>query len=157
MNAPADLDRSQALQPAAYASWTGSSTAWGQARSLGIAAIYQHPSLFPDLTVTENIALSLDHGRGLRRVHWTACRQTAVQLLEQVGAEVNPDRLVATLSMPERQLVEIAKAIGANGRILYVTSAGNRPATELAQRPLSGRMLATRVDVPGLPVNFFSD
>jgi sugar lactone lactonase YvrE len=42
-------------------------------------------------------------------------------------------------------------------RTLFVTSAGNRPAAEVAQRPWSGRIVATRVDVPGLPVNFFSD
>jgi len=127
------------------------------ARSLGIAAIYQHPVLFPDLTVTENIALSVDAGRGrfqtttltpstpeharraenttlsmasassavrvrpaLRRVNWTADRRRAIQLLDQVGAAIDPDRRVETLSMPERQLVEIAKAIGANGRIVIM-------------------------------------
>jgi sugar lactone lactonase YvrE len=41
-------------------------------------------------------------------------------------------------------------------RTLYLTSAGNRPAAERAQRPLSGRVVATRVEVPGLAVNFFS-
>jgi sugar lactone lactonase YvrE len=41
-------------------------------------------------------------------------------------------------------------------RTLFVTSAGNRPVDELAQRPLSGRVVGTRVEVPGLPVNFFS-
>jgi sugar lactone lactonase YvrE len=42
-------------------------------------------------------------------------------------------------------------------RTLFVTSAGNRPAAELAQRPWSGRIMAMQVEVPGLPVNFFSD
>ena len=43
-------------------------------------------------------------------------------------------------------------------RTLYVTSArANRPPEELAQFPLSGRVIAARVDVPGLPVNFFID
>ena len=123
------------------------------ARSLGIAAIYQHPSLFPDLTVTENIALSLDRGRGLRRVHWTACRQTAVQLLEQVGAEVNPDRLVATLSMPERQLVEIAKAIGANGRILIM----DEPTASLTEREIANLLhVAARLCAHGAGVIYIS-
>src|SRR5438034_1271465 len=83
------------------------------ARSLGIAAIYQQPALFPDLTVTENIALSLDGARALRRVDWKAHHRTALQLLERAGAAIDPHRLADTLSMPERQLVEIAKAIGA--------------------------------------------
>jgi sugar lactone lactonase YvrE len=46
---------------------------------------------------------------------------------------------------------------GPDGRTLFITSAGNRSAEEMAARPLSGRVLALRVDVPGLPVNFFID
>jgi rhamnose transport system ATP-binding protein len=92
----------------------------GTARSLGIAAIYQHPVLFPGLDVAENIALPLDGGHAWRRVDWTARRNRAAQLLEQVGAAIDPSRQVDTLSMPERQLVEIAKAIGASGRILIM-------------------------------------
>jgi rhamnose transport system ATP-binding protein len=102
------------------------------ARSLGIAAIYQHPALFPDLTVTENIALSLDRRGAARRVDWRARRRDAVRLLEQVGAAIDPDRLVDTLSMPERQLVEIAKAIGANGRILIM----DEPTASLTAREI---------------------
>lgn len=46
---------------------------------------------------------------------------------------------------------------GEDGRTLYVTSGGQRGDAELAARPLSGHVIATRVDVPGLPVNFFID
>jgi sugar lactone lactonase YvrE len=42
-------------------------------------------------------------------------------------------------------------------RTLYVTTAGNRPAAERSALPQSGHVLWTRVDVPGLPVNFFID
>src|SRR5881394_2066738 len=44
------------------------------ARSMGIAAVYQQPSLFPDLTVAENIALSLESGGVWRKVDWKARR-----------------------------------------------------------------------------------
>jgi rhamnose transport system ATP-binding protein len=90
------------------------------ARSLGIAAIYQQPSLFPHLSVAENIALSLESGHGLRKVDWKARRARAKELLERAGASIDPDRLAATLSMPEQQIVEIAKAIGAQARILIM-------------------------------------
>ncbi|WBX99957.1 SMP-30/gluconolactonase/LRE family protein [Ramlibacter tataouinensis] len=46
---------------------------------------------------------------------------------------------------------------GADLRILFVTSAGNRSAAEMAARPLSGHVVCTRVETPGLPVNFFID
>jgi len=100
------------------------------ARSLGVAAIFQHPALFPDLTVAENIALPLEGGRAFRRVDWPARRRQATAALEQIGAEIHPDREISTLSMPERQLVEIARAIGAEARILIM----DEPTASLAER-----------------------
>jgi rhamnose transport system ATP-binding protein len=90
------------------------------ARALGIAAIYQHPSLFPDLTVAENIALSLEPGSPWRRVDWRGRRRVAAELLARIGASIDPDRTVDTLSMPEQQIVEIAKATGAEARIVVM-------------------------------------
>jgi rhamnose transport system ATP-binding protein len=110
------------------------------ARALGIAAIYQQPVLFPGLTVTENIALSLETGRAFRRVEWKARRRRAVQLLEQVGAVIDPDRTVETLSMPERQLVEIAKAIGASARILIM----DEPTASLTDREIDNLLQVVR-------------
>jgi rhamnose transport system ATP-binding protein len=103
------------------------------ARALGIAAIYQQPALFPDLTVAENIALPLEGGRGLRRVDWSARRRRARQLFEQIGAAIDPDRRAQTLSMPERQLVEIAKAIDAEARILIM----DEPTASLTDREIA--------------------
>src|SRR5205823_10879726 len=90
------------------------------ARALGIAAVYQQPSLFPHLTVAENLAFSIEGGGVWRRVDWPARRRTAVTLLERVGASIDPERLVETLSMPEQQIVEIAKTIGADARVLIM-------------------------------------
>jgi rhamnose transport system ATP-binding protein len=90
------------------------------ARSLGIAAIYQHPALFPDLTVAENIALALDAGSAWRPIDWAARRRRAIELLQRVGVALDPDRLVDSLSMPEQQIVEIAKAIGADARVVIM-------------------------------------
>jgi rhamnose transport system ATP-binding protein len=92
-------------------------------KALGIAAIYQQPSLFPDLTVAENIALALESGGQWRRLDWKARSGRASELLERAGASIDPERLVATLSMPEQQLVEIAKAIGAEARIVIMDEA----------------------------------
>ena len=99
-------------------------------RALGIAAIYQQPALFPDLTVAENIALASERGSIWRRVDWRARRRAAAQLLERIGASIDPDRIVETLSMPEQQIVEIAKAIGADARILIM----DEPTASLTER-----------------------
>ncbi len=91
-----------------------------QARALGIAAIYQQPPLFPDLTVAENIAFAIE-GSGLwRRVNWKERVNRASDLLDRAGVRLDPKRIAKTLSMPEQQIVEIAKAIGANAKIVIM-------------------------------------
>ena len=105
----------------------------GIARSAGIAAIYQQPSLFPHLSVAENIALALEAGGAWRRLDWKARRQNAAKLLERAGATIDPDRLVRSLSMPEQQIVEIAKAIGSNAKILIM----DEPTASLTEREVS--------------------
>jgi len=89
-------------------------------RALGIAAIYQQPSLFPHLTVAENIALAVESGSVWRRLDWKARTRLAAGLLARAGASLDPETLVGSLSMPEQQIVEIAKALGANAKILIM-------------------------------------
>ncbi len=91
-----------------------------KAHRLGVAAIYQQPALFPDLSVAENFALALEPPSPFRRVRWALRREQASQLLRRVGARIDPDTFVSELSMPEQQLVEIAKALGAGARVLIM-------------------------------------
>ena len=90
------------------------------ARSLGIAAIHQHPTLFPDLSVAENLALGLESAGAWTRIDWRARRDRARTLLARVGARIDVDREAASLSLPEQQLVEIARALGAQARLLIL-------------------------------------
>jgi rhamnose transport system ATP-binding protein len=90
------------------------------ARQLGIAAIYQQPALFPELTVAENIALALEPPGLWRRINWRARRRRAAALLAEVGARIDVEAPAAGLSLPEQQLVEIARAIGADARVLIM-------------------------------------
>src|SRR3989440_4248806 len=85
-----------------------------RARALGIAAIYQQPALFPELTVAENSALGVEPGGAWRRINWRARRRRAAELLSEVGARIDVETLAGELSMPQQQLVEIARAIGAD-------------------------------------------
>jgi len=89
-------------------------------RSLGVAAIYQQPSLFPDLSVAENIALSLEMGNSRWKVDWKGRHRRADALLKSLGASIDPRRLARTLSTADQQVVEIAKAIGADARSLLM-------------------------------------
>ncbi len=90
------------------------------AHQLGIACIYQQPTLFAELTVAENLALRLEPVSVTRRVNWRARREHATALLRRVGAVISPDAEIRSLSMPEQQLVEIAGAIGAGARIVIM-------------------------------------
>jgi len=103
------------------------------ARSLGIAVIHQQPTLFTHLTVAENIAFALEDRREWRRIDWGGRRRRAADLLARVGADIDPERLVETLSMPEQQLVEIAKAIGARARVLIM----DEPTSSLSDREVA--------------------
>jgi len=106
------------------------------AHAAGIAAVYQQPALFPSLSVAENIALGQGRGHSGWRVDWRARRARARDLLARIGAHVDPDRPIETLSMPEQQMVEIARALGSEARIFIMdeptASLGEQEAASLA-------------------------
>ncbi|MGB8169201.1 MAG: sugar ABC transporter ATP-binding protein [Chthoniobacteraceae bacterium] len=101
-----------------------------KARALGVACIYQQPALFPDLSVAENIALRLQKTSALRRVHHGEQTARASELLERIGAAIDPEIEVRRLSMPEQQLVEIACALGSGARIVIM----DEPTASLTQK-----------------------
>ena len=104
-------------------------------RSLGVAVVYQQPSLFADLTVAENIGLRIESPSPWRRVRWGDRRQKAIELLHEAGANISPEARVRDLSMPQQQLLEIATAIGGNVRVLILdeptASLGNKETENL--------------------------
>jgi rhamnose transport system ATP-binding protein len=104
-----------------------------RSRGLGVAAVRQQPSLFPDLSVAENLALGTEPPGLWRRVRWAERRARARALLERAGARVDPDAPASSLTLPEQQLVEIARALGAAARILVLdepTASLSRPEVE---------------------------
>ena len=90
------------------------------AKQLGIAAMYQQPALFPELSVAENIALGLEASSALSRVNWRARKQKAAALLARVGAHIDPQAEAGDLTIPQQQLVEIARALGAEAKVLIL-------------------------------------
>lgn len=96
-------------------------------RAAGIAIIYQELSLAPNLSVAENIYLGREVSRGglLAR---EAMQSGVGPILARLGADFTPQTLVANLSMGQRQLVEIARALHARSRILIM----DEPTTALS-------------------------
>lgn len=100
------------------------------ARNQGVAMIYQELSLAPHLTVMENILLGIEPTRG-PLVRWDAMRRQAAAALAEVGIpEVSPDTIVRRLSIARQQLVEIARAVALDCRVLVL----DEPTSSLTQK-----------------------
>ena len=90
-----------------------------EALDAGISVIYQEFNLVPDLPVYENIFIGKEYGQGLLVDHKRAIKE-AEGYMKRVGLEVSPKTLVRELSVAQKQLVEIAKAISNHVKVLVL-------------------------------------
>ena len=86
----------------------------------GIQVIYQDLSLFPNLTVAENIAISSRVETGSRLMNWKETEKEAVRTMKKIGVSLDTRREVSQLSIAERQIVAICRAINANARLVIM-------------------------------------
>ncbi|GAB3617716.1 hypothetical protein GCM10027416_22730 [Okibacterium endophyticum] len=90
------------------------------AHRAGIAIVHQHPAIFPDLSVAENIfAGQMEHGP-VGVLHLQSMLHQARQLLEVLGLDIDPNTRAGTLRTGEQQLLEIARALAADARVLIM-------------------------------------
>ena len=91
------------------------------ARNLGIAAIYQHATAYQHLTVAENIFMGHEYMKGyLGCIDWKKNIKKAKELLERLGSDIDPEAQMGNLSVAKQQMVEIAKALSYDARILIM-------------------------------------
>ncbi|WP_020391682.1 sugar ABC transporter ATP-binding protein [Kribbella catacumbae] len=90
------------------------------AKAAGIAVIYQEPTLFPDLSVAENIAMGRQPLGRFKTIDRTAMIEQAEQLFTRLGVSIEPSRPARGLSIADQQLVEIAKALSADARVVVM-------------------------------------
>ena len=90
------------------------------ARTLGIAVVHQEPRLFPDLTVAENVFIGHSPARRLGVLDWGATRRAAKALFEDLDVRLDVGAPVRGLSMADQQLIEIAKSLSVEARVLIL-------------------------------------
>ena len=89
------------------------------AQAAGIAAVYQHPTSYPDLSVTENIFMNHEikkHGI----IQWKEMNKKAQEFLDELDADFKSTEEMGTLSVAQQQMVEIAKAISTGANIIIL-------------------------------------
>ena len=87
------------------------------AQAAGIAAVYQHATSYPHLTVTENIFMGHEVVKA-GRIQWKEMNRMANDLLKRMNADFDSTSEMGTLSVAQQQMVEIAKCLSTNARII---------------------------------------
>jgi ABC-type sugar transport system ATPase subunit len=100
------------------------------ARAAGVTVVHQELMLFPDRTVEENVFASVLPQGAFRWTSASARRARVEATLRRLGADIDPNARIGDLPLAHRQLVEIARALCAGGRVLVLdepTSALSKP------------------------------
>ena len=114
-------------------------------RRLPIAFIHQDLGLIDWMTVAENICLTLGYPRRHGMVDWNAARQRAGAALKALGAEIDPDLRIQSLTRTEKSLVAIARALAAEAEVLVLDEpTASLPADEVARLFHALRQLRAR-------------
>ncbi|MDF2491608.1 MAG: D-ribose transporter ATP-binding protein [Agromyces sp.] len=95
-------------------------TSTAQSKSAGVAVIYQEPTLFPDLSVTENIFMGRQPTSRIGRIDRNAMRHEVERLFTRLGVTIDPDRPAEGLSIADQQVIEIAKAVSLDAKLLVM-------------------------------------
>lgn len=119
----------------------------------GVMVIFQDFSLFPNLSVAENIAFSAGLAAHERLFRRGRVRDLARATLARVGVELDPDATVETLSVAHKQLVAICRALACDARLIIM----DEPTTALTEREVRGLLgIIRRLKADGVAVLFVS-
>jgi rhamnose transport system ATP-binding protein len=103
------------------------------ARDAGIAIIFQEPTLFPDLSVAENVFIGRQPLHSGHRIDHRSMHTQTRALFKRLGVQLDPDRVARGLSIAEQQLVEIAKALSFDSKVVVM----DEPTAALSAREVA--------------------
>lgn len=86
----------------------------------GIQVIYQDFAIFPNLSVAENISINHSVMTAARRMNWREARALAIEAMNRIGAKLDPEVLVESLSVANKQMVAICRAIINDAKLLIL-------------------------------------
>jgi rhamnose transport system ATP-binding protein len=89
-------------------------------RAVGIAVIHQEASVFPDLSVAENVFIGREPLRGGRRIDFKTMNEEIAVIVDRLGVRLDPRRIARGLSVADQQIMEIAKALSLNASIIVM-------------------------------------
>lgn len=121
-------------------------------REQGIAVIYQEPSLFPDLTLAENVFVGRQLQKG-KTVDWAGMSKESKKLFEQLGVKLDPNIRARGLSIADQQIVEIAKALSTQANVIVM----DEPTAALSSKEVDRLFnVARNLEAQGCAVVFVS-
>ncbi|MCX6383274.1 MAG: sugar ABC transporter ATP-binding protein [Actinobacteria bacterium] len=94
--------------------------ATSMAQHFKIAVIYQEFNLVPDLSVAENIFIGREPKIGKSFINWKKINTDAAQILKKLDIDINPRKFISDLSVAEKQMVEIAKSLSMDARMMIM-------------------------------------
>lgn len=113
-----------------------------EAQNLGITIIHQEFNLFPDLTVEENIFIGREFCKNNRwQLDAKTQRAQVSEILTKLNLKIKPDSRVADLTVAQQQMVEIAKAISVNAKVLIM----DEPTAALTESEIDSLFRVTRL------------
>ena len=124
-----------------------------QAIHEGIQIIYQDFSIFPNLTVAENIAISYERLQGRKLVNWKNIKKNAQRALDMIHVNIDLDAPVGSLSVADRQLVAICRALLQDAKLLVM----DEPTTALTRKEVDSLFAVVKdLQAKGISILFVS-
>lgn len=124
-----------------------------EAMNHGIQVIYQDLSLFQHMTVAENIAISKLKFENTKIINWKTIKAIAKEQLDKIGVTMDLDETVGEISMANKQMVAICRALAQNAKILFM----DEPTTALTKTEVSHLMkVMLELKKKGLAIVFIS-
>ena len=124
-----------------------------QAIREGVQIIYQDFAVFPNLTVAENIAITSEYNEGKALINWKSMRARASGIMQELGIDLDPDAILGRLSVADKQLVAICRALVQQAKLLIM----DEPTTALTKKEVSSLFrLVLKLREKGIAILFVS-